>query len=392
MTSTFANWSGLLTSSPKIIRSITNLDEAKEAINFATERGMCIRTIGSKHSHSPILQNSGGMIITTDDLTGPITIDREKNTATIPAGMKLSSATKELWKQGYAFSNQGDVDVQSIAGLIATGVHGTGIKHPSISSLVKDVSIVTADKTLIQAAKTPDILEAARLNLGLLGIIVDVTFNIVPRFHLHEHHWKEKIEQLIKKVDILVAENDHFEFFWDPIDDMAHAKTLNPHDGPTDSLPGQKGQYVDWAHIVFPSERNERHTEMEYSVPVEEGLACFQKIRSLILKGNHRIHWPIEYRTVAADTGWISPSRNRNTATISIHQGIDKPHEPFFREAEKVFIDFQGRPHWGKRHYMTKENLASIYGEGWENFWETQQKTDPDGLFVNTYMQNLRPE
>ena len=392
MTSTFANWSGLRTSSPKIIRSITNLDEAKEAINFATERGMCIRTIGSKHSHSPILQNSGGMIITTDDLTGPITIDREKNTATIPAGMKLSSATKELWKQGYSFSNQGDVDVQSIAGLIATGVHGTGIKHPSISSLVKDVSIVTADKTLIQAAKTPDILEAARLNLGLLGIIVDVTFNVVPRFHLHEHHWKEKIEELIKKVDILVSENDHFEFFWNPIDDMAYAKTLNPHDGPTDSLPDQKGQYVDWAHIVFPSERNERHTEMEYSVPVEEGLACFQKIRSLILKGKHRIHWPIEYRTVAADTGWISPSRNRNTATISIHQGIDKPHEPFFREAEKVLIDFEGRPHWGKRHYMTKENLASIYGEGWENFWQTQQKTDPDGLFVNTYMQNLRPE
>jgi len=242
MTSTFSNWSGLITSSPEIIRSIATLEEAIQAVNYAQERRISIRTVGSTHSHSPIFHNDGGMIITTENLTGPITIDERNSTATIPAGMKLSAATRDLWENGFSFTNQGDVDVQSIAGLIATGVHGTGITHPSISSKVVDASILTAEGTLSQASQSQETLEAARLNLGVLGIVMDVSFEVVPRFYLHEHHWQEKINDLTTHLDTLVKDNDHFEFFWNPGDDMAYAKTLNPHEGPPDGLPQKKGQ------------------------------------------------------------------------------------------------------------------------------------------------------
>ncbi|HJM27732.1 MAG: D-arabinono-1,4-lactone oxidase [Acidimicrobiales bacterium] len=392
MVSTFSNWSGLITSSPETIQSISNLEEAKKAITYAEHNGLTIRTMGSTHSHSPILHNDGGVILTTDNLTGPITIDEKNSTATIPAGMKLSVATQELWDQGFSLINQGDVDVQSIAGLVATGVHGTGITHPSISSQVADVSILTAENKLIQAAQTHEILEAARLNLGVLGIVMEITLTVVPSFYLHEHHWAETSESITGKVDKLVTENDHFEFFWNPINDMAYAKTLNPHEGPSDTLPQTKGQYIDKAHKVFPSERAEKHTEMEYSIPFESGLDCFQNIRTLIQSGNHDIKWPVEYRTVAADTGWISPARDRKTVTISIHQSTTEPHEPFFREAEEIFLTYAGRPHWGKRHYLNREQITSIYDDGWKKFWAIQQKIDPMGLFVNDYMQNLRPE
>mgnify|MGYP001266563081 CR=1 FL=1 len=392
MASTFSNWSGLITSSPEIIRSIATLEETIEAVNYAQEQAIPIRTVGSTHSHSPIFYNDGGMIITTDNLTSPITIDEQNRTATIPAGVKLSAATQELWSKGFSFSNQGDVDVQSIAGLIATGVHGTGINHPSISSNVVDVSILTAAGTITKASESQETLEAARLNLGVLGIVMDVTFQVVPRFYLHEHHWQEKINDLTANLDTFVTENDHFEFFWNPGDDMAYAKTLNPHDGPSDGLPNQKGQYIDRAHIVFPSERTEKHTEMEYSVPYEKGLECFQQIRRLIRNGTHNVVWPVEYRTVAADTGWISPALDRNTVTISVHQGITEPHELFFREAEQIFLAYDGRPHWGKRHYLNKEQIATIYGDGWNQFWDIQRQLDPNGLFINTYMHNLQPE
>ena len=102
--------------------------------------------------------------------------------------------------------------------------------------------------------------------------------------------------------------------------------------------------------------------------------------------------WPVEYRTVAPDTGWISPALDRKTVTISVHQGITEPHEPFFREAEQIFLSYGGRPHWGKRHYLNQEQLATIYGNGWNRFWDIQRQLDPDGLFINAYMRNLRPE
>ena len=106
MASTFSNWSGLITSSPEIIRSIGTLEEAKEAVNYAQEQRIPIRTVGSTHSHSPIFHNDHGMIITTENLTGPITINERNSTATIPAGMKLSAATRELWNQGPAAHHQ----------------------------------------------------------------------------------------------------------------------------------------------------------------------------------------------------------------------------------------------------------------------------------------------
>ena len=392
MNPTFSNWSGLITSEPEKILSIANIDQAKEAVNYAQEKDLRIRTVGATHSHSPLFTNDGGMIITTDELIGPITVDEEKQTVTIPAGIKLKMATRELWENGFSFTNQGDVDVQSIAGLIATGVHGTGITHPSISSHVRDVSILTAGNTRIRASDNYETLEAARLNLGVLGIVLDATFSVTPRFYLHEHNWQENIDDLVARLDALVDENDHFEFFWN-VDGLetAYAKTLNPHEGPPDPLPELKGQYVDRAHIVFPSERTMKHTEMEYSVPFESGLECFQKISTLIREGKHNILWPVEYRTVAPDNGWISPARDRKTVTISVHQGTGEPHEPFFREAEQIFLSYDGRPHWGKVHYLDREQLSGIYGDGWEKFWDVQRKLDPKGVFVNEYMQSLKP-
>ena len=112
-------------------------------------------------------------------------------TATIPAGMKLHEVSELLWNKGYALSNQGDVDVQSIAGLIGTGVHGTGLKHPTISSYVQDATLVLNTGDIIKAADNSEILEATRLNLGALGIVIDVTLSVVPTFFLQEQAWEK---------------------------------------------------------------------------------------------------------------------------------------------------------------------------------------------------------
>ena len=214
------------------------------------------------------------------------------------------------------------------------------------------------------------------------GLIIDVTFAVVPIFFLHEQTWKQSTESLIEEVDALAKDNDHFEFFWNPSNDATYVKTLNPHKGPATTRNNSTQSYVDYSHEVFPSDRNDKHTEMEYSIPYQDGIACFKKIRNLILSKKHEVFWPVEYRTVAADSGWISPSKDRLTVTISIHQGLDQPHEPFFREAEDIFRSYDGRPHWGKCNYLTYSDFASMYDEGWDSFWKIQRDLDPEGLFL----------
>ena len=390
MTKLFANWSGLVQSTPQDIIHIRTIQDAQKAVSIANKIKAPITTIGSSHSHSRLIQNNTGIIIRTDQVKGTITINESDKTATVPSGMKLKEAAKSLWDKGYAFSNQGDVDVQSIAGLIGTGVHGTGITHPSISTHVQDATIITSTSDIVKASESNELLEATRLNLGAIGLIMDVTFSVVPIFFLHEQTWKQNTESLIEEVDTLAKENDHFEFFWNPLNDTTYIKTLNPHNGPATSRNNSTKNYVDYSHQVFPSDRNDKHTEMEYSIPYQDGVACFKEIRNLILSRKHEVFWPVEYRTVAADTGWISPSKNRLTVTISIHQGLDQAHEPFFRAAEGIFRTYDGRPHWGKCNYLTHSDFASMYKEGWTAFWKIQRNLDPEGLFLNSYLQSLQ--
>ena len=335
-------------STPQDILEISTIQDAQKAVSIANKNKTPITTVGSTHSHSRLIQNNTGIIIRTDQLKGKITINTSDKIATLPSGMKLKEAAKLLWDKGYAFSNQGDVDVQSIAGLIGTGVHGTGITHPSISTHVKDATIITSTGDIIKASENKAVLEATRLNLGAIGLIMDVTFAVVPIFFLHEQTWKQGTEALIEEVDTLARDNDHFEFFWNPLNDATYVKTLNPHKGPATTRNNSTQSYVNYSHEVFPSDRNDKHTEMEYSIPYQDGIACFKKIRDLIRSKKHEVFWPVEYRTVEADSGWISPSKNRLTVTISIHQGLDQPHEPFFREAEDIFRKLRWASSLGK--------------------------------------------
>ena len=70
---------------------------------------------------------------------------------------------------------------------------------------------------------------------------------------------------------------------------------------------------------------------------------------------------------------------------MSIHQGAAEPYEPFFRDAEAIFRNHRGRPHWGKIHYYTAKDLAAAY-PCWERFLAVRQRIDPEGRFLNDYL------
>ena len=79
---------------------------------------------------------------------------------------------------------------------------------------------------------------------------MDVTFAVVPIFFLHEQTWKQNTESVIEEVDSLARKNDHFEFFWNPLDDTTYLKTLNPHKGPATTRNNSTQSYVDYSHEV----------------------------------------------------------------------------------------------------------------------------------------------
>jgi FAD/FMN-containing dehydrogenase len=127
---------------------------------------------------------------------------------------------------------------------------------------------------------------------------------------------------------------------------------------------------------------------MEYSVPAEAGPACFRAVRERMKARWPDVVWPVEYRTLAADSGWLSTAHARASVTISLHQDARLPCDAFFSDCEAVFRAHQGRPHWAKLHWRTAAELASLYPK-WDAFRALRAHLDPAGTFANAYLREL---
>jgi FAD/FMN-containing dehydrogenase len=388
---TWTNWAGAISSAPRRIVRPRSEDELAAAVADSTHRGETVRVAGSGHSFVPLCVADDGTLISLENLSGVISADREARQAVVWAGSRIFELGEALRGAGLAMTTMGDIDRQAIAGAIATGTHGTGYTVQSIPNQVVGVRIVTAGGEVreLDLARDGDAMRAARVSLGALGVVSQVRLGLVPAFRLHEHTWFEAPDECMARLDERIHATRHFEFFWMPARDACFMKTLEPTGREVDPMPEVKGQRIDWSDRVFPSERNVKFNEIEFSMAAEEGPACFAELRALIL-GPYRgiVEWPLEYRTVAPDDIWLSPAYGRQTVSISAHQAAELPHEAFFREVEAIFRAHRARPHWGKWHKHRATELRALYPR-WDDFQRVRSEMDPREVFMNGYLRGL---
>ncbi|MFO1350250.1 MAG: D-arabinono-1,4-lactone oxidase [Gammaproteobacteria bacterium] len=397
----WCNWSGSVQASPRRIVAPSSEQELIEQIGAAAGQGLTIRVAGSGHSFTPLCA-SDGLLLSLDHLQGMISADVRSRRATFWAGSKLWQIGEPLWNAGLALANMGDIDRQALAGAIATGTHGTGPTLGSLSTQVAGLRIITAAGGIIECSETvePELFRAARVSLGVFGVITQITLRAVPAYHLLETSRAFAFEECLARLDELIAGNRHFEFFWVPGADICAAKMLNPtalREPPaapeTRSVSGWVARYVRPPRIAesfrtFPSTRERLFNEIEFAIPAASGPACLRELRELLRGHYPEVEWPIEYRTLAADDIDLSPAFQRPTVTISLHQGVGLPQVRFFADAEAIFRRYQGRPHWGKMHGHTADKLRALYPR-WDAFHEQRRKLDPCGVFLNDYLRGL---
>lgn len=372
-----------------MIAHATCEDDVAAVVRAAAREERCVRVAGSGHSFAPLVATDG-VLLSLRELAGIVSCDPAAREATIRAGSTIASLGEPLLAHGLALANQGDVDVQAIAGALATGTHGTGAELGNLSSQLLGVRLVTADGATLQitAERDPELLAAARVSLGALGVVTEVRLALVPAYRLHERVWRVGIDECLAELEERVLRHRHFEFFWYPHKDYAEMKALDPTDAAVDPLPERKGERIDWSHRIFPSVRDLRFNEMEYAVPRAAGPACFRAIRSRMRERHPDVLWPVEYRTVARDDGWLSPFYGRDGVAISVHQDATLPCDEFFADLEPIFREHGGRPHWGKIHNLTARELAPLY-PGWQDFLAVRARLDPQGVFLNDHLRLL---
>jgi FAD/FMN-containing dehydrogenase len=389
MTETWCNWSGSVRCTP--VRRERPSSEAQLAalLRGAAAEGLGVRVAGRGHSHTPLVATDG-LLLELDALSGIETCDASAREATLRGGTRLAEIGAPLQAHGLAMENLGDVDVQALAGAIATGTHGTGSTLRSLSNQVVGLRLYTAtgDRLECSEAKDPHVFEAARVALGSFGVIAAVRLRLVPAYRLHERIWREDTLPALEALPERIAANRHFEFFWLPQKDRLELKALHPSALPAGVVAERRRERVGPAHEILPSLRDVRHVEMEYAVPAEHGVACFLELRERMRRRHPDVFWPVEYRTLAADAIPLSPAYGRDTVTLSLHQGVDLPYQDLFADGEAIFRNHAGRPHWGKLHSRTAPELRDLYPR-WGDFHAVRRELDPGGRFLSAYLREL---
>ncbi|HEU5063523.1 MAG TPA: D-arabinono-1,4-lactone oxidase [Solirubrobacterales bacterium] len=421
----WVNWAGDQACRPAEIVRPRNREELAEAIATAAAAGRKVRVAGSGHSFTEAAL-TGGTMLRVEGLSGVLDADRDSGLVKVGGGTVLADLNEELARLGLAMENLGDIDSQTISGAISTGTHGTGAGLRNISAQVEGLELVLADGTVrhLNAATDPALLRAARVGVGALGAISAVTLRCVPAFKLLRVDSPHPREEILDSFEERADAHEHFELFTFPYSDAALVLERNRLDGPAQPR-GRGAAFLNdvmlenWAlgalartgkaaprtipalarlagrlasgsrtsdrsDRVFVNERRVRFTEMEYGVPREHGPEAARRVIEWVRSNEYPVFFPIEMRVAAGDDAFLSPSYERDTAYIAVHQYRGMEWRPYFEAVEEIMNDYGGRPHWGKRHFQTAATLAPRY-PAWDQFQRARDTLDPGRTFANEY-------
>ncbi|OTG96135.1 FAD-linked oxidoreductase [Acinetobacter sp. ANC 3832] len=348
---TWVNWSGFQKSNPQQILKPQNLTALQDIVCSHPK----IRVVGAGHSFTPLVCTDM-TLLSLDHLSGVEQVDAEHCQSTIWSGTRLYDLDQHLQPLDQALMQQGDIDQQSLAGAVSTGTHGTGADLQCISAYVEGFELLTASGELLQCSRTEnaEIFEAGRVSLGSLGILTKITMQNKPRYKLKEHVELCSVKDMLSHIHQWKTQHRHIECFIFSYGDQLMLKTLdeteeeirprkeswpsedslltlcseltkafpslNPHLQKLLGVFVQPSTFIDWSSKIFPTPRNIKFNEMEYQIPVDQGLNCLQEVLQELRKYKVSTFFPLEFRFVKGDDIWLSPFYQQDSISISVHQ------------------------------------------------------------------------
>jgi L-gulono-1,4-lactone dehydrogenase len=423
VTASWRNWAGDVSCRAARIAAPTTGEEVAHEVRSARS----VRVAGAGHSFAPLVATDG-VLLNLDAMDRVLDVQRHPDgsaSVRVQAGIRLRRLSDELDRHGLALPNLGDIDVQSLAGAVATGTHGTGARSLPIHAQIEAVELVDGTGTP-RTVDAPAELRAARLSLGALGVVTALTLRCVPAFTLRGVDEPRDLAATLARLDELTAANEHFELFVfphardaitrtntrvaepprPPSRPVAFARDMVLANGALEAVsrvgrarpdwiprlnrfatwaPGTQVR-VDRSDRVFASPRHVRFTETEWAVPKA---AAAQAVKDILATATrHAVNFPLELRFGAADDTTLSPSYGRETAYISAHVFRGMAVEPFFGEVQRIALAHDGRPHWGKRHDLTADDLRHRF-PAWEAFAALRDRLDPGRRFANAHLDRV---
>jgi L-gulono-1,4-lactone dehydrogenase len=221
----------------RIYRPAT-LDELREIVQTAAGLAT-VRAVGSGHSWSDVALTTG-FLIRTDRLGDPLAVDCLRrdwdgpHLERVEAGMRIRALNQMLAKKDLALTQMGGYDAQTVAGVVSTSTHGSGIGFGPLNDFVQSLDLVVADGSVHRierpggptdggafAREHPGwslhqddhVFNAAAVGMGSMGVIYAATLAVEPAYWLTEVRELSTWSTVRGEIAAGLQGNRHYEIY-----------------------------------------------------------------------------------------------------------------------------------------------------------------------------------
>ncbi|MGX7828802.1 D-arabinono-1,4-lactone oxidase [Actinokineospora sp. 24-640] len=408
MNTPVTNWAGNLTFNATRVHRPESVEEMCRIVKNCDQA----KAIGSGHSFSPVADTTGDLI-RLDGLPSTVEIDPVNSTAKVAAGMRYADVAPRLHRAGFALPNLAALPHLSLAGACATGTHGSGDHQRVLAAHISGLQWVGPDGDLheLNRATHPDIFAGTVVALGALGVVTEMTLDLVPAFELNQ--WVRQgipLTHVAAHFDEMFAAAYSVSAFTDWQSDTATV-WLKQHTGPTpvalqvgepashpihptpgispQSCTEQLGAAGPWHerlphfHADAPMWAGDE-LQSEYFLPRHQAEAAFTAVREIAYTVAS-VLLVSEVRTVRSDDLWLSPAYDQDSVTFHFTWVKDAEKVlPVTRQLEERLAPLGARPHWGKITTMAPLDVMAQYPRS-DDFRKLLLKYDPEGKFRNQF-------
>eukprot|EP01084_Bolivina_argentea_P169537 293891_1 len=410
-------------------------------INYGIKQNKTIRAIGSAHSSAPLFTND--VIISLNKFRHIelklIKNGNNKNTIIIGAGWNVEDTEDYLYEHGFVLLGFGSSQAQTLPGMLGTGVYGA---FGSMNKYLNAVWMIDGYGNDVYITKDDNytLLSAIKVNIGLLGVIYRIEFEIEETFNveidvknmLHKKFYDMSNEEFndVMKINRNDENNDTNEYIgvklfmypWNYIietfsksDKYATLVDYNIDE----RLRGIINDIVypiscllpdcaEWAHEFETNIEVSGHEDriyaaksalrtiqpmyvgFMYAIPFEYCKDAMYDIQQLL-----NDYWPAVATVIpllqSDDYGYLSYGYDTSVCMIEFYPKMCdgnrlKPAKEF---EKRILSKYNGVEHWAKRYLFVNKSVNNTLHKFYSKYDEFQlirKQFDPNNIFMNDYL------
>jgi L-gulonolactone oxidase len=400
---------------PRHLVECKSICEVRSTVKEAVSAGLRVRAMGVGYSWAPHVLTKD-VCVRVSGLNRILEIDAKRKTIRVESGVRLKDMTRVLAENGLSLPSLSFISEVTVGGAVATGTHGTSPKWGTLSDFVRSMKVVLASGELktFGPESTPEELAAARVAIGMLGVIVELEFQAQdipwvrfsrPEMDLsafleqcpallaqHEHvwaHWVFGSDQV--KVDCLEKGRegtpgyhryigyDNATWEVEPRRSLLTRVAARAKSEARRMLPGLKSSI---SNGQSDEELGQRRMSMQYGVPLSQLKNAVECIRASGFAASNPGR-EIEMKFLKGEKlSHLGPNADGDMVLFNLWWCVGQDVGlAVFDTFEQSMKSIKARPHWGKLHRAPDiEYMKSAYPR-WSDFEAVRARFDPGRTF-----------